>query len=111
MLVAVASGVLLGTTSIRWVDGCDPPHPWLYGLAVAEQARGQGIGRTLVRAAEAAATARGAAAMSLDTDVNASSTVAFYQHLGYRMIRAHEHHWRSLDPHTGAVTATGTAPT
>src|SRR5690348_6972939 len=50
MLVAASAGRILGVESIRWAGGCDPPHPWLYGLHVAEPARRHGVGRALVRA-------------------------------------------------------------
>lgn len=38
MLVAVAADRVVGVVSVRWRDGCDPPNPWLYGLAVVASA-------------------------------------------------------------------------
>ncbi|MEV2238356.1 GNAT family N-acetyltransferase [Micromonospora sp. NPDC049891] len=111
MLVAVAADHVVGVVSVRWRDGCDPPHPWLYGLAVVASARRRGIGRALVQAGEAAGAARGAEAMSLDVDVDDEAAVSFYARLGYVIVRPHQHHWRAIDPRTGAVTGDGTVAT
>jgi ribosomal protein S18 acetylase RimI-like enzyme len=111
MLVAVIDAEVVGVTSVRWSDGCDPPHPWLYGLHVAAGHRRRGIGRALTAAGEDAARERGAAYLSLDVDRADDRALSFYRGLGYRRVREHEHRWRSVDPHTGTVTATGTADT
>ncbi|MBQ1048145.1 GNAT family N-acetyltransferase [Micromonospora sp. C51] len=111
MLVAVAADHVVGVVSVRWRDGCDAPNPWLYGLAVVAPARRRGVGRALVEAGEAAGVARGAAAMSLDVDVDDVAAIAFYQRLGYVVVRPHQHRWRALDPRTGAVTGEGTVST
>ncbi|MCW3819177.1 GNAT family N-acetyltransferase [Micromonospora sp. DR5-3] len=111
MLVAVLASRIVGAESIRWSQGCDPPNPWLYGLQVAAEFRGQGIGRSLVRAAEELGRRHGADHMSLDVDVDDARAIAFYEALGYTVVRHHQHHWRSLDPRTGAVINEGTAPT
>jgi ribosomal protein S18 acetylase RimI-like enzyme len=111
MLVAVLSGDVAGAVSIRWTGGCDPPHPWLYGLHVAPRIRRRGAGRALMTAAEDIARQRGAGRMSLDVDVGDTRALAFYEVLGYAVVRRHEHHWRSVDPRTGAVLDEGTAPT
>jgi GNAT superfamily N-acetyltransferase len=57
-------------------------HGWLYTqlLVVPEVARGQGLGRELVRAAEAEALRRGCANAWVDTQFGAR---AFYERLGY----------------------------
>src|SRR2546423_10225277 len=74
MLVSVAEGEVVGVVSIRWQAACDPPHPSLYGLAVAALARRRRIGRALVDACEGTSLARGAEAVSLDVDAdNAAS--------------------------------------
>jgi len=111
MLVAVVAGNVVGVESVRWRNGCDPPHPWVYGLAVVTQARRRGIGRALVEAAEGMSVARGAGHVSLDVDADDAGAMSFYESLGYRVVRSHEHHWRSIDPDTGGVTAEGIAPT
>jgi len=111
MYVAVLSGGIVGVASIRWVDGCDPPHPWLYGLHVATEVQRMGVGRALVRTAEDVARDRGARQMSLDVDIDDARAIKFYEALGYAVVRNHRHHWRSIDWRTGTVVAEGTAPT
>ncbi|WNB86907.1 GNAT family N-acetyltransferase [Cellulomonas sp. ATA003] len=88
-----------------------PPHPWLYGLGVAPAARRHGIGRLLTAAAETQARLHGFPATSLDVDRDAVGLVAFYQRLGYERVGPHEHHWQTVDPATGRVTARGTSST
>jgi GNAT superfamily N-acetyltransferase len=57
-------------------------HGWLYTqlLVVPEAARGQGLGRELMRAAEAEALRRGCAHAWVDTQFGARG---FYERLGY----------------------------
>ena len=111
LLVAERAGEALGLVSVRWQGECDPPHPWLYGLHVRPDTRRAGIGTLLVRAAHAVAADRGARAVSLDVDRGETGLVRWYEALGYRRIRPHDHRWAALDPGTGRVTASGTSPT
>ncbi|MGH3659736.1 MAG: GNAT family N-acetyltransferase, partial [Micromonosporaceae bacterium] len=111
MLVARDPDDVVGVASVRWDNDCDPPHPWLYGLAVAAPARRRGIGGALVAAAEKLCSSYRASCLSLDVDVGDVRAIAFFQRQGYRIVRGHEHRWRSLDPDTGAVTGEGTAST
>ncbi|MEE6261111.1 GNAT family N-acetyltransferase [Plantactinospora sonchi] len=111
MLVAVVAEDVVGVVSLRWLDGCDAPNPWLYGLAVVPSARRRGIGRALVEAGQATGAVRGADMMSLDVDVDDDAAVRFYERLGYVIVRPHEHHWRAIDPRTGGITGEGTAAT
>lgn len=59
-------------------------HGWLYTqlLAVPEAARGQGLGRQLVLAAETQARQRGCHGAWVDTQFGA---VGFYERLGYQV--------------------------
>jgi ribosomal-protein-alanine acetyltransferase len=56
----------------------------LYSLAVDPDARGQGLARTLVAAAEAEARRRGAAALTLEVRVDNRPAISLYEALGYR---------------------------
>lgn len=111
MVVAVLPPRVVGVVSIRWRHGCDPPHPWLYGLHVAATCRRQGVGRALMGAAEDLARRRGVDCLSLDVDTDDDTAQSFYAALGYTFVRPHNHRWRSIDPSTGAVLSEGVVPT
>ena len=70
MLVGAIAGDNGGVISVRWNGDCNPPHPWLYGLHVATQEQGRGIGLRLVRVIEDLALRHGADQMSLDVDAD-----------------------------------------
>jgi len=57
------------------------------GLVVAEDARGSGVGRLLVEAAEAWATGRGLDTVAVRSNIVRLSAHAFYEHLGYRVVK------------------------
>ncbi len=59
----------------------------LTGLVVAASARGRGVGRALVAAAEAWAGARGFPALRLRSNVIRTGARAFYERLGYRVVK------------------------
>jgi ribosomal protein S18 acetylase RimI-like enzyme len=111
MDVALVEGEVAGVVSVRWQAACDAPHPWLYGLYVAATHRRHGIGSVLLAAGEERARQHGAAYVSLDVDQDNTGAVDFYRARGYVVVRDHVHHWRSIDPRTGEVTATGRADT
>jgi len=56
----------------------------LYSIAVARPGRGRALGRTLLRAAEAAARQRGAAVIRLEVRSRNRHAIALYEGLGYR---------------------------
>lgn len=58
----------------------------LYSLVVAPVARGRGIARALVQAAEAAATARRVRRMFLEVRCDNAAAIRLYQKLGYRLM-------------------------
>ena len=55
----------------------------LYSLAVVRAARGQGLARQLIAAAEELAAGRGAAAMRLEVRVDNLAAIRLYEALGY----------------------------
>jgi ribosomal protein S18 acetylase RimI-like enzyme len=54
---------------------------------------------------------RGFRAVSLDVDDGETAVIGFYRGLGSRVVAPHRHHWRSVDPATGRVTAEGVGDT
>jgi ribosomal protein S18 acetylase RimI-like enzyme len=61
-------------------------HARLYSIAVAEKARGRGVGSALLDAAEAAARARGAEGMRLEVRADDAATRRLYETRGYRRL-------------------------
>lgn len=59
----------------------------LYALAIAEGARGQGIGKQLGQAATKAALDKGCAHIMLETRSDNKTMIALAQKLGYRFLR------------------------
>lgn len=110
-LVAVVDGHAVGMLSVRWTCACDDDRPWLYGAEVLSPWRNRGIGTLLWKEAERIARSRGAEQVSLDVERANSAARRLYERLGYKIIRQHEHHWRSIDPVSGAVIASGTSDT
>jgi [ribosomal protein S18]-alanine N-acetyltransferase len=56
----------------------------LYSLAVDPHARGLGLARSLIAAAEAEALRRGASALTLEVRVDNAAAIRLYEALGYR---------------------------
>jgi ribosomal protein S18 acetylase RimI-like enzyme len=78
-------GERLGFVSVKMredVTGAERAH--VADLAVREDVRGSGVGRALMRAAEAWARAQGLAAVGLDVWSTNARAMAFYDRLGYR---------------------------
>jgi len=57
---------------------------WLEDVFVREDARGNGYGRTLVRAAVERAASRGCSRIQLETNSNNSTAVGLYESVGFR---------------------------
>lgn len=74
-----ATGALTGTAMV----GHDGHRGWVYYLAVAEPARGRGLGRELMAAAEAWLVARGAPKLQFMVRGDNAAVLDFYAHLGY----------------------------
>lgn len=77
--VALEDGVLVGTV----MGGYDGHRGWVYSLAVAPDARRQGIGAALMHHLERELAARGCPKVNLQVLASNADTVAFYKKLGY----------------------------
>ena len=66
-------------------------------LVVSSEARGQGIGRALVEAAEARFRARGCVYAEVTSHGRRTEAHAVYEHLGYA--KTHVRLWKTLDYH------------
>lgn len=87
-VVAAPSGALAGLVVVEEKDGTF----WLDNVAVAPACAGRGLGRRLIRFAEAEAQARGHGAIRLYTHQRMVRNIALYRALGYAEIdRGVEH--------------------
>src|SRR6185436_6959298 len=95
VLVARRSADLVGTVrlarALPWAidsESFTPVDTALYvlGLAVSPQARGQGIGRSLIEAAKASARAWPAQALWLDAYQHDAGAGGFYEKCGFRAL-------------------------
>jgi ribosomal protein S18 acetylase RimI-like enzyme len=81
LIVAVDEGHVVGTV----MGGYDGHRGWIYSVAVATSRRREGIGSALMKAAEAALTARDCPKINLQVSASNSQVVAFYESLGWRV--------------------------
>jgi hypothetical protein len=72
-------GELLGSAMV----GHDGHRGWVYYLAVAASARGRGLGRDLMAAAEAWMVERGLPKIQFMVRSDNTAVLDFYDHLGY----------------------------
>ncbi len=72
----------------------------LYSIATAPQAQGLGVGRLLLRAAQAAALAEGAIALRLEVRPDNAAALALYHSEGYRTFGRHTDYYAD---HTDAL--------
>ncbi|HVY39963.1 MAG TPA: GNAT family acetyltransferase [Polyangia bacterium] len=80
LLVALLDGRLVGAV----MAGFDGVRGWIYHLAVAPDARRRGVGRQLIRAAEARLRDLGCPKVNLQVRASNRGVVEFYNALGYR---------------------------
>ncbi|CAD6524150.1 Acetyltransferase YpeA [Paraburkholderia hiiakae] len=73
-------GALVGTA----MAGYDGHRGWLYSVAVAPEARRDGLGTRLVRHAENALATMGCLKLNLQVLTDKAEVLAFYERLGYR---------------------------
>lgn len=84
---ATCSDVLIGEDDEGHLSGSvmvghDGHRGWLYYVASGPRARGRGVGRRMVQAAEAWLRERGVAKMQLMVRETNTAVVSFYEHLG-----------------------------
>ncbi|MBX6364377.1 MAG: GNAT family N-acetyltransferase [Gemmatimonadetes bacterium] len=99
----LAGSVLLFPPAVDVYGGHTAPVAWpeLRLLAVAPEARGQGIGRALVEECVRRARRRGATALGLHTSASMRVAIRLYERLGF--VRAPEHDFQP--PGAELVTA------
>lgn len=83
LFVAREGGVAVGTAAL--VDRRDGSGE-VKRMFVTDDARGLGVGRSLLQALEAQALARGITTMQLETGLPQVAAIALYEQLGYRQI-------------------------
>ncbi len=84
LLLAVERTRVLGYALVLFRRGTATAR--LYGIAVRGAHRGRGLGRRLLRAAEAAARTGGARSMRLEVGAKNVSAVALYRETGYALV-------------------------
>ena len=82
------TGPIFGAFDGKTLLGCvvlteEADHVYLGKLAVAEQARGKGVGKALVQAAEAFAAARGKPVLELQTRIELTDNHRTFAGLGF----------------------------
>lgn len=87
VLVAVRRDALVGLLTGHVTPVLHRPAPVgrITALVITERARGQGVGRALVTAAEAALAARGCGMVEVTSNRRRTDAHAFYEHVGYQV--------------------------
>ncbi|HET6906809.1 MAG TPA: GNAT family N-acetyltransferase [Rhodanobacteraceae bacterium] len=81
VLVAEERGRVLGGALLFFRRGARSAR--LYSIAIAHGARGQGLGKALLEAAEREARKRGSTAMRLEVRTDNAAAIALYEKRGY----------------------------
>lgn len=87
VLAAVDANGLLGKAVVFFRQNTDIAR--LYSIAVADVARGRGVGEALVRAIEHAAWGRGCMRLRLEVRQDNAGAIRLYERLGYRRFGAY----------------------
>nr|WP_042178104.1 GNAT family N-acetyltransferase [Kibdelosporangium sp. MJ126-NF4]CEL12972.1 GCN5-related N-acetyltransferase [Kibdelosporangium sp. MJ126-NF4]CTQ98657.1 GCN5-related N-acetyltransferase [Kibdelosporangium sp. MJ126-NF4] len=86
VLVAQLGGRVVGTVAVAAIPYLEQEGRWgrIVALVVSAECRGQGVGRQLVEAAEAAASGLGCVKMEVSSSRARTESHPFYRSLGYR---------------------------
>lgn len=89
VLVAERAGAVIGMVTAQLVVSTAEggASAWIEDMVVAAPERGRGVGRRLLEAIEAWATARGASRLQLLADRENAPALAFYARLGWSATR------------------------
>ena len=102
ILVAISDDLPIGKVHIHWehTDGA----VWLEAAAVAKPMRSQGIGTSLVQAAEALAAEHGFRVVDLGVEDSNPGARRLYERLGYRSVARHDFQYAGAPvPNPGVV--------
>ncbi|NWE89924.1 GNAT family N-acetyltransferase [Pseudomonas reactans] len=98
LLVAENAGQLLGYALVLFRRGTSLAR--LYSIAIAEPARGMGLGRQLLSRVEASVVAQGCNRLRLEVRTDNPGALALYEHNGYRRFALINDYY---EDHTAAV--------
>ena len=87
VLAAADASGLLGKAVVLFRKGSDIAR--LYSIAVADAARGRGLGEALAYAVERAARTRGCARLRLEVRQDNAGAIRLYERMGYRRFGAY----------------------
>ena len=88
LFVAVQGDTVVGWLHVQAISSLEnDTRAEIWGLVVSESARGTGVGRRLVEAAEEWAVMRGLSVMSLRSNQLRIEAHKFYERLGYKVIK------------------------
>jgi aminoglycoside 6'-N-acetyltransferase I len=82
----------------NYAEGCEGPTPHVEGWYVEPRSRGRGVGRALMRAAEAWAREKGFTEIASDTQLWNEASQRAHGALGFREVERVVHFRKALEP-------------